>query len=48
MAIEEFCSDVRGGTFPSSAETYHMTDRMTEALGLYGDSIALDEPELTQ
>jgi 3-methyl-2-oxobutanoate hydroxymethyltransferase len=47
-AIEQFCADVRAGTFPSSAETYHMTDRMTEALGLYGDPIALDEPELTQ
>ena len=39
--------DVRAGTFPSSAETYHMTDRMTEALGLYGDANAV-EPELTQ
>ena len=46
-AIEQFCADVRGGTFPSSAETYHMTDRMTEALGLYGDTSAV-EPELTQ
>jgi len=46
-AIEQFCADVRGGTFPSSAETYHMTDRMTEALGLYGDAPAV-EPELTQ
>ena len=35
------------GTFPSSAETYHMTDRMAEALGLYGASGAA-EPELTQ
>ena len=26
-AIEQFCADVRAGTFPSSAETYHMTDR---------------------
>jgi 3-methyl-2-oxobutanoate hydroxymethyltransferase len=48
-AIEQFCSDVRAGTFPSSAETYHMTDRMTEALGLYGDAEAgAVEPELTQ
>jgi 3-methyl-2-oxobutanoate hydroxymethyltransferase len=46
--IEQFCADVRAGTFPSSAETYHMTDRMTEALGLYGDPMSLDEPELTQ
>ena len=35
-AIEQFCADVRAGTFPSSAETYHMTDRMADALGLYG------------
>jgi len=48
-AIEQFCADVRAGTFPSSAETYHMTDRMTEALGLYGDADAgAVEPELTQ
>jgi len=46
MAIEQFCSDVRAGTFPSSAETYHMTDRMAEALGLYGAGAI--EPELTQ
>jgi 3-methyl-2-oxobutanoate hydroxymethyltransferase len=46
-AVEQFCTDVRAGTFPSSAETYHMTDRMTEALGLYGDGAAV-EPELTQ
>jgi 3-methyl-2-oxobutanoate hydroxymethyltransferase len=46
MAIAQFCSDVRAGTFPSSAETYHMTDRMAEALGLYGAGAI--EPELTQ
>jgi 3-methyl-2-oxobutanoate hydroxymethyltransferase len=46
-AIERFCADVRAGTFPSSAETYHMTDRMAEALGLYGAS-EVAEPELTQ
>jgi 3-methyl-2-oxobutanoate hydroxymethyltransferase len=46
-AIEQFCADVREGTFPSSAETYHMTDRMADALGLYGTQGAT-EPELTQ
>ena len=46
-AIEQFCTDVRAGTFPSSAETYHMTDRMAEALDLYGSSVPA-EPELTQ
>ena len=45
-AIEQFCADVRAGTFPSSAETYHMTDQMADALGLYGGTTP--EPELTQ
>jgi 3-methyl-2-oxobutanoate hydroxymethyltransferase len=35
-AVSRFCADVREGRFPSSAETYHMTDQMAEALGLYG------------
>jgi 3-methyl-2-oxobutanoate hydroxymethyltransferase len=34
-AIERFCDDVRARRFPSSAETYHMTDQMSEALSLY-------------
>jgi 3-methyl-2-oxobutanoate hydroxymethyltransferase len=33
-AVARFAADVRSGRFPSSDETYHMTDRMTEALGL--------------
>lgn len=33
-ALAAFVDDVRGGRFPSSAETYHMTDQMAEALGL--------------
>jgi 3-methyl-2-oxobutanoate hydroxymethyltransferase len=41
-AIERFVADVRAGTFPSSEETYHMTDRMAEALGLYGGEVAGD------
>jgi 3-methyl-2-oxobutanoate hydroxymethyltransferase len=45
-AIERFCSDVRAGAYPSSAETYHMTDQMADALGLYGGTTP--EPELTQ
>jgi 3-methyl-2-oxobutanoate hydroxymethyltransferase len=44
-AIERFCGDVRGGTYPASAETYHMTDQMADALGLYGGTA---EPELAQ
>jgi len=54
-AIEQFCADVRGGAYPSSAETYHMTDQMADALGLYGGTTseplprhARVEPELTQ
>lgn len=43
-----FAADVRAGRFPSSEETYHMTDQMAEALGLYGASAgtagAIDEP----
>jgi 3-methyl-2-oxobutanoate hydroxymethyltransferase len=44
-AIERFCADVRAGAYPASAETYHMTDQMAEALGLYGGAA---EPELAQ
>jgi 3-methyl-2-oxobutanoate hydroxymethyltransferase len=35
-AVARFAADVRAGRFPSSAETYHMTDQMAESLGLYG------------
>jgi len=42
-AVERFCADVRAGTYPSSAETYHMTDQMAEAFGLYGGTAP--EPE---
>jgi 3-methyl-2-oxobutanoate hydroxymethyltransferase len=45
-SIERFCADVRAGSYPSSAETYHMTDRMADALGLYGATAT--EPELAQ
>jgi len=55
-AIERFCADVREGSYPSSAETYHMTDQMADALGLYGGTTpepalgepVIGEPELTQ
>jgi 3-methyl-2-oxobutanoate hydroxymethyltransferase len=36
-AVEQFVADVRSGTFPSSDETYHMTDQMGEAFDLYAD-----------
>jgi 3-methyl-2-oxobutanoate hydroxymethyltransferase len=45
-AVTEFVADVRAGRFPSSVETYHMTDQMADALGLYGGTTR--EPELTQ
>ncbi len=45
-AVTEFVIDVREGRFPSSAETYHMTDQMAEALDL--SAATTPEPELTQ
>ena len=36
--VSAFVEDVRSGTFPSSDETYHAADGVTEALGLYGTS----------
>ena len=43
-AVARFCDDVRAGTFPSSEETYHMTDQMPAALHLYaGDDIEVTE-----
>ena len=43
-SLERFVADVRAGSYPSSAETYHMTDQMADALGLYGGTTR--EPEL--
>lgn len=40
LAVARFADDVRNGSFPSSAETYHVADDLTEALGLYGASHA--------
>jgi 3-methyl-2-oxobutanoate hydroxymethyltransferase len=37
-AVTRFADDVRSGLFPASDETYHMTDQMADALGLYGAS----------
>jgi 3-methyl-2-oxobutanoate hydroxymethyltransferase len=36
-AVTRFVEDVREGRFPSSDETYHMTDRMAEVLHLEDD-----------
>ncbi len=34
-ALSRFVADVRGGAFPSEAETYHASDDLSEALSLY-------------
>jgi 3-methyl-2-oxobutanoate hydroxymethyltransferase len=36
LAVARFADDVRNGTFPTSAETYHVADDVTAALELYG------------
>ncbi|HEY3725362.1 MAG TPA: 3-methyl-2-oxobutanoate hydroxymethyltransferase [Acidimicrobiia bacterium] len=43
-AVEQFVADVRSGTFPSSDETYHMTDQMGEAFDLYADGPTVAVP----
>lgn len=35
-AMAHYVDDVRGGTFPSEAESYHLSDEVAETLGLYG------------
>ncbi|MFN8027540.1 MAG: 3-methyl-2-oxobutanoate hydroxymethyltransferase [Acidimicrobiia bacterium] len=40
VALAQFASDVRDGSFPASPETFHAADGVTEALGLYGSSAA--------
>jgi 3-methyl-2-oxobutanoate hydroxymethyltransferase len=35
-ALAAFAADVRTGRFPSDAESYHLSDDVSEALGLYG------------
>ena len=47
-AISQFCADVREGRYPSSAETYHMTDRMSEALNLDDGATPVRPRELAQ
>ena len=38
-AVARFAADVRAGRFPSSDETYHASETVTEALGLYGSAL---------
>ena len=35
-AVEAFAADVRDGSFPSAAESYHLSAEAAETLGLYG------------
>jgi 3-methyl-2-oxobutanoate hydroxymethyltransferase len=35
-AMAHYVDDVRSGTFPSEAESYHLSDEVAETLGLYG------------
>ena len=35
-AMAHFAADVRGGSFPSDAESYHLSEDVAETLGLYG------------
>ena len=37
-AVARFAEDVRTGRFPSSAETYHAADAVSDALRVYGGS----------
>jgi 3-methyl-2-oxobutanoate hydroxymethyltransferase len=46
QAVARFADDVRGGRFPSSDETYHMTDQMAEGLAL-DDGIVEEAPGTT-
>jgi len=40
-AVRRFADDVRAGRFPSSAETYHAADAVTDALGLHNTARVL-------
>ena len=46
-ALTAFADDVRTGAFPSEEECYHLSDEETEALGLYGSPVAMDEDPLS-
>jgi 3-methyl-2-oxobutanoate hydroxymethyltransferase len=40
-AVEAFAADVRSGAFPNESESYHLSDEVAEALGLYGSDVDL-------
>jgi 3-methyl-2-oxobutanoate hydroxymethyltransferase len=39
-ALAAYAADVRGGAFPSAAESYHLRSDVAETLGLYGSASA--------
>ncbi|MBM3671435.1 MAG: 3-methyl-2-oxobutanoate hydroxymethyltransferase [Actinobacteria bacterium] len=43
-AVSHFADDVRNGRFPSSDETYHAADTVSESLNLYTGEAAEDTP----
>ncbi len=43
-AVERYARDVRAGTFPSSEETYHAADSVSESLNLYTGDAGEDAP----
>jgi 3-methyl-2-oxobutanoate hydroxymethyltransferase len=38
-AVKAFAADVRSGAFPNESESYHLSDEVAEALGLYGSAV---------
>jgi len=43
-AVAQFAEDVRNGRFPSSSETYHAADAVSDALRLYGGADSQHAP----
>jgi 3-methyl-2-oxobutanoate hydroxymethyltransferase len=43
-AVARFADDVRVGRFPSSDETYHMTDQLDDAMDQYSVDVTEAEP----
>jgi 3-methyl-2-oxobutanoate hydroxymethyltransferase len=41
-ALSQYAADVRSGAFPTADEAYRANDTLTEALGLYGQSVKAD------
>ena len=42
-AVARFAADVRCGTFPSSDETYHMTDQLDDAMDTYSVDVTTED-----